>query len=75
MFLGDLVSSEISAAEEMDFSCVRRTLVRRKLGRKGWIRGNHGRPVLAKEVNIYELIESQWETGQKFKAGRHCSVS
>ena len=37
MFLGDLVSSEIPVAEEMDFSCIRRNLGQKEVGRKGWI--------------------------------------
>ena len=32
MFLGDLVSSEISAAEEMHFSCIRRMLGQKEAG-------------------------------------------
>ena len=45
MFLGDLVSSEISTAEEMHFSCIRRMLGQKEAGekvldkRKSWLPG------------------------------------
>lgn len=58
MFLGDLVSSEISAAEEMDFSCIRKMLGQKEAGEKDL---DKCRPVLAKMLNIHELMQSLWK--------------
>lgn len=72
MFLGDLVSSEISAAEEMDFSCIRRTLGQKEAGERGLEKGpSQLSPACCPKLDMYELSESHgkerveiqgWET-------------